>query len=108
MQVDSGVLEALMSHQQLNGSQVCAGLEQMCSKAVSESVRPDPLRDASTLRGCLTDVPHGLIRDRLFGFASADLAREQIYSRLLPSPVLAQFLQELRRERYISIAQREH
>ncbi len=46
VQIDGGVFQSLMAHQQLDGAQIGAGLQQMRGKAMPERVRAEFLLDA--------------------------------------------------------------
>ena len=71
MEIDGGILEALMTHKELNGAQVSTGFEQMGRKAMAQCVWMD-LPGQSGSRGCYTTgVPDGLIRDGLIDTALA-------------------------------------
>src|SRR5215472_16391659 len=85
VQIHGGVFQPFMPHQQLDGAQVRAGLEQMGGEAVPERVRTHPLLDTGACGRGLADVPHGLVRDR--SLDCAYFAREQIDAWLLPAPV---------------------
>ena len=51
MEIDSRILEPLMTHQQLNGAQVGTGFEQMGREAMAQRVRMN-LLGQSGARGC--------------------------------------------------------
>jgi hypothetical protein len=38
MEIDGGILEPLMTHEQLNGAQVRAGFEQVCGEAMAQGL----------------------------------------------------------------------
>src|ERR1035441_483563 len=61
MQIDRRLFKVSMSEQHLDGAQVGAGLEQVCGKAVAQSVRVDMLvRKAGSFGGVLTGRPEDL------------------------------------------------
>lgn len=68
--------EAQRGHQQLNGSQIGAGLKKVSSKALPECVRAHLLLNASTVSRRFAEVLDSLVRDRLLGRAVDHLARE--------------------------------
>ena len=66
MQIDRRLFKVSMSEQHLDGAQVGAGLQQVCGKAVAQSVRVDMLvRKAGSFGGVLTGRPEYLGCDRM-------------------------------------------
>jgi len=66
MQIDCRLLKVAMSQQDLNGSQVGTGFEQMRGKAVAQSVGMDTLvLKTGTFGGLLAGVPENLGGDRM-------------------------------------------
>jgi hypothetical protein len=53
MQIEGGILEPLMPHEELNGAQVSAGFEQMGREAMAQRVWMNFLSQAGP-RGCYT------------------------------------------------------
>jgi hypothetical protein len=96
MEIDGGILEPLMTHEQLNGAQVGTGFEEMGREAMAQRVWMN-LLGQSGARGCYTTgVPDGLIRDGLIDTALACGAGKEVSPRLFPTPIAAQFLKQLR------------
>src|SRR3954447_20519729 len=58
MQVNRGLFEIAMAKQDLNGSQVCSGLQQMRSEAVAQSVRMNVSAEPGTFGGFPACLPH--------------------------------------------------
>jgi hypothetical protein len=93
-----------MAHQQLDGAQVGTGFEQMRGEAMPERMRAKLLLNAGAGGRRPADVPYGLVGDGPLDVAIADLAGEQIDAGLLPSPVVAQGFEQLRRQGHVTIA----
>ena len=92
VQVDDGVLDIGVPQQQLNGTQIGAGLQQMCGIGVAEAVRADSFLNARSLNRPMSGMPHCFRGER----SVAALAGKQIVSGLDASPVLAQRFEQLR------------
>ena len=86
LEVDGGILEPLMAHQQLNRAQIGAGFEQVRRKAVPQCVRMDLLREPCARSRCAACVPDGLVGDGLVGTTLTRGAGKEITTRLLPPP----------------------
>src|ERR1700756_2262191 len=71
MQINGGVFQALVSHQQLDSAQIGARLQQMRGKAMPERVWAELLRDTGANSRRPTGVPHGLVGDGLLDAAIA-------------------------------------
>ena len=63
MQIEGGVLKVPVSQQQLNGAQVCAGLQHVSREAVAQGMRADPFADARAQSRFMTGVPHRFVGD---------------------------------------------
>src|SRR5277367_485523 len=76
----------------------------MRRKAMAQHVRMN-LLGKSGARSCdAAGGPDGLIRDGLVDTALACGAGKEVSTRLFPLPITAQFVEQLRRERYIPVA----
>jgi hypothetical protein len=62
VQIDGRILDVGVSQQQLNGTQIGAGLQQMCGIGMAERVRADLFLNACPSDRALTGVPDGLGR----------------------------------------------
>src|SRR6266852_7590322 len=105
MEVDRRLLEVTMTEQHLDGAQVGAGFEQMCGKAVAQSVGMDVLVfKAGAFGGLLTGVPENLGGDRMTR-RMPSIAGEQPVGGLAfqPAPVDTQGIEQLGAEHDIAI-----
>src|SRR5260370_30839124 len=84
VQIDGRVFQSLMAHQQLDGAQVGAALQQMRSEAMPQRMRTKLLLNPGAGGRCPADVPHRLVGDGLLDTGSTPPAGEQIDTRLLP------------------------
>src|SRR5258707_9389573 len=91
MQINGGVFQALVSHQQLDSAQIGARLQQMRGKAMPERMRPKLFLDTGPNGRRPTGVPHGLVGDGLLAAAIAHLAGKEINAGFLPAPVVTQY-----------------
>src|ERR1700689_2970089 len=76
----------------------------MRRKAMTQHVRMNLLGKSSARSSDAAGGPDGLIRDGLIDTALACGAGKEVSTRLLPLPITTQFLEQLRRERYIPVA----
>ena len=53
-----------MTEQELNGAEICTGLEQMCGKTMAKQMGVDAFLDTGSLGGLMTRVPNGFHIDR--------------------------------------------
>jgi hypothetical protein len=104
VEVQGGVFQMCMAHQKLNGPKISSRSHQVGGEAVPERVRSDPFPDACSRRSLLARIPNGFVRDRLLSAAMTFCTGEQKTLRLLPPPVLAQIIEELRCHRNIAVA----
>src|SRR5258708_35476622 len=86
MQINGGVFQALVSHQQLDSAQIGARLQQMRGKAMPERMRAELLRDTGASGSRPTGGPHGLFGDGQLDAAIAHLAGKKINAGFLPAP----------------------
>src|SRR3954447_22724033 len=63
MQINRGLFEIAMAEQDLDRSQVCSGLQQMSSEAVSQSVRMNLSAEPGTFGGFPARLPHYFAAD---------------------------------------------
>lgn len=99
MEVAGRGTEIAMAQQDLNGSQVGAGLEQVGGETVAQGMHIDGFAQACRRRRQLTDLLDRPRTDRLVGLASG----EEIRPGSLDLPVLAEERQEPRGEHDVSI-----
>jgi len=105
VQVTAGRLQIGVAQQQLNGTQICTGFEQVGSEAVSEGVRVDAFVEPCP-RGCLVHgIPNALGCHGDIAVGLTALAREQVSCRfaLCHAPVVAQFLEQPRAQHDIAV-----
>ena len=88
-----------MAEQQLNGTDICAGFEEMNRESVPESMRRDRLAVARKLARFLTGEFNGASVNRLAG----NIALEQPVFRPRGLPVAAERLQQLGRQHDVAI-----
>src|ERR1700682_5774129 len=102
VEVAGGVFQVSMTEQDLNGTQVGAGFEQMGCPTMAQSVGGNPFGDLGSACGVIASDPNRLVGNGLLWSASAPPG-EQIQLGLPPTPVLAQGFQQRRAERKITI-----
>src|SRR5262245_4229751 len=93
-----------MAHQQLDGSKIGSGLEQLRRKGMPEGVRTHLPGDAGAARRFLHGPPDDLVGHRCFHTPMADGTWKEIEPRLLPTPVLAQRFEQFWTERNVAVA----
>ena len=81
MQITSRCFDVLVTHQDLNGSQVRSLFKHVRGKAVPERMRCDVFLDSGCPCGVLHGFPDHLGRDRLVGTPAVAGAGEQISLR---------------------------
>ena len=96
VQINHGVFQVRVSHEQLDRPQVGPGLHQGCREAVTKRVRTNRLLDSCAFRRFAADVPDRMIRKRLLYSAMTLGAGEEINFGALPAKILAP---QLRRDR---------
>lgn len=64
MEIDGRFFQALMAQQNLNGTQIGAGFEQMRGETVTQGMGMDIFAEAGMLGGLLTGLPNGFWIDR--------------------------------------------
>ncbi len=79
MQVEGGILQVPVSQEQLNGAQVCAGLQHVSREAVAQRVGADPFDDARAQSRFMTGVPHRFVGDGPLFCDGSLAAGEQVY-----------------------------
>lgn len=88
-----------MTKQQLNGADVGAGLQQMDSERVSQTMGRDGLGQSGETSRLLAGMPHGIPGDRLTGM----IARKEPLLWPARLPVAAQGVQQLGREHHVAV-----
>ena len=102
VKIDRGLFEIAVPEEQLDGAQVCTGLEQVRGETVSQDVRVDSLFNARAFRRFTASVPGYLRRDRVFGCVVYS-AGEEPFRGFVSAPVFAQSFEQLRAEHDLSI-----
>jgi len=94
-----------VAEQELNGTQVSTGLQQMGSEAVAQGMGVDTLVDSRPFGGLLHGVEDAPGIDGDVGVRMGTFGGKQIRLRLGvgPAPVVAKFLQQSRAEHDIAI-----
>ena len=95
VQVDSGGLDIHVPHEQLDGSQIRAGFEQVRRVTMPQRVRCDALADPGAFGRLANRHPDDLRCDGLVDAPVVDRAGEQIRLGTHPTVVLAQRLEKL-------------
>ena len=99
MEVAGRGTEIAMAQQDLNGSQVGAGLEQVGSETEAQGMHAEAFAQARSGQRLLADLLDRPRTDRLVGLASG----EEVRLGSLDLPILAEDLQEPRGEHQVSI-----
>src|SRR6267143_6503816 len=104
MQIDGGLFEITMAQQHLDGTQICARLQQMRGKAVTQRVRMHTVRKAGPPRSSFASMVDHLGSDGVIA-GMTTLARKQPHARFSsqPLPVLPEFVEQLCAEQYIAV-----
>src|SRR4051812_33446308 len=104
MQVNRGLFEIAMAEQDLDGSQVCSGLQQMSREAVPQSVRMNVSAEPGTFGGFPARLPHHFAADWPLARMPA-VAGEQPGLRPSPeaTPILTKCIQQDRAQHHIAI-----
>jgi hypothetical protein len=103
MQVKGRIFQSRVTHQQLDGSRIRSGLQQLRGEGMPEGVWSNLSSDAGTACGFSHSPPDDLVRHGRFHTALAGGAWKQINLGFLPTPILAQSFKQFGTERDIPI-----
>ena len=104
MQVDGRFFQVLMAEQELNSAEISASFEKVCGKAVPQQMRMHTFLNAGALSGSLAGVARRFRINRVMPGMPAIPGKEPI-AGFSPqaTPVLAQFVEQLRAEHDIAV-----
>src|SRR5688572_893036 len=103
VKIDRSLFQVAMPEQDLDGSQVRAGFEQMSGEAVPQNMRMNLIAEARTCGGLPAGVPHYFATDgSLAGVPAVTGKQPCFWPSPQTTPVLAQRVQQFRAQHDIA------